>query len=514
MTRTENIIRNTGYGIVSKMATLLLNFVSRTLFIYILGTTYLGINGLYSEILSLLSFAELGFGSAMTFALYKPVAENDQIRIKQLLYFYKSVYRIVAFTVAVIGLSLIPFLGSIIKGADWLKLSELQFYYVVFLTNNVVGYFVSYKYSFLNALQKNYIQTNIETIVTIVCSIAQIAVLMIWKNYAIYLLINMGLLLLSRFVISLYLNHLFPILGEKPDKKLTPEEQRPIFKDVRGLVIHQFSGVAIHSTDNILISSLSEQGITAVGLISNYSMLMNSVNGFVQIVFNSVISSFGNIVAESTTKNYRDSFKLMNFINYWVYGFCSIAFFTLIPAFITLWIGTDKLIDNSVYLLIVVNFYMQGQSVIYANARAAKGNFGKDKWWSFAQALTNLVVSFLGVKIFGLIGIYIGTICSRILYTVGRPLSTYEFLFDEPVSVYFLTYLRDFSSVFIIGFILNLIIKKYIIVGSVTIQSFLTSCLLNVVVTNALLFILNYKRAEFVVVIGRLIQMIERKVKK
>ena len=188
--RTKNAIRNAYFGIISKIVNLLFAFISRTVFIYVLGNTYLGVNGLYSEILSLLSFAELGFGSAMAFSMYKPAAENDRMMIVRLLDFYKTVYRIIAFVIAALGLCLTPFLQYIVKGADWLTVSELRVYFLVYLFNTVIGYFVTYRFTYLNALQKNYIQTNIDSIVNVISYIAQVIAILVWKNFLLYLLMN------------------------------------------------------------------------------------------------------------------------------------------------------------------------------------------------------------------------------------------------------------------------------------------------------------------------------------
>ena len=214
MSRTTNAIKNTGCGLLGKLANLILAFLSRTIFIYFLGSTYLGVNGLYSEILSLLSFAELGFGSAMTFAMYKPVADKDTEKIKRLLGFYKTVYRIVAVIITVAGLCLIPFLQYIVKGAEWLNVTELRLYFLIFLANTVVGYFVTYKFAYLNALQKNYINTNIDTIVNTVSYCAQMVVILVFKDFLLYLLVNSFVLVVSRFIIIVYLNKKYPILWQ------------------------------------------------------------------------------------------------------------------------------------------------------------------------------------------------------------------------------------------------------------------------------------------------------------
>lgn len=495
MSRTQNAMKNAFWGIISKMINLIFAFISRTAFIYILGSTYLGVNGLYSEILSLLSFAELGFGSAMTFSMYKPVVDDDKEKIVKLLNFYKTVYTVIAVVITVLGLCLVPFLGNIVKGADWLSIKELRIYFLIYLFNTVVGYFVTYRYTYLNALQKNYIQTNIETVVTTVSYIVQIAVIFILKNFLTYLLANSIVLLVSRAFIIVYLDRKYPILREIPKEKLSHEERKPIYKEVRGLAVHQFSSVAVHSTDNILISTMTSQGVTAVGLISNYNMIMNAVLGFVTIIFNSVTSGFGNLAAASSTENFRKVFKEINFVNFWIYGFCSIAFWLLMPPFITLWIGGDKIIDETAFILIIINCYFQGQSTAYNNARIAKGNFNKDKGWAIIQAFTNLVVSVICAKFYGLVGIYIGTVVSRMVYVIFRPYSTYKFLFDESSVEYYKKLIQYFVNVMIAAFLTKFVVTK--ILTNISIFTFSMSVIAVAIIPNLVFFVLTVKTKEF-----------------
>lgn len=436
--RTNYAIKNSKYGIFSKIISLLLSFVSRTVFIKILGNTYLGINGLYTEILSILSFAELGFGTALTYSMYAPVAQNDEEKIIRLLAFYKKVYNIIALIIVTAGIAILPFLQYLVKGAEGVELRELRLYFLFFLANTVVSYFVAYKYSFFNAQMKNYIATNIDTVTNFIIVSLQIVVIVCFKNYYAYLITHSVLLACSKFFISVYLNRREPILKIKSDIQLDKTEKAQIYKEVKGLAVHQFASVAVHSTDNIIISSLSGLGVVAVGLISNYNMIINSVLGFVTILFSSVTSGFGNMVATSDRENYRLAFLELNFIGNWIYAFCSIAFFILIPPFITLWIGKENLIATASFFLIVLNCYLQGLSTVYNNARIASGEFNKDKWIAFAQALVNLIVSIILVQICGLVGVYIGTIVSRLVYICFRPYSTYKFLFEKSCREYYL----------------------------------------------------------------------------
>ncbi len=507
MSRTVNAIKNAGFGILSKILNMVFAFIARTAFINILGTTYLGVSGLFTEVLSLLSVAELGFGSAMTFSMYKPVAENDEKKTIQLLEFYKKVYRIIALVIAVLGLSLIPILPRVVKGADWLSRSELTIYFIIYLFNTIIGYFVSYKFTYLNALQKNYIHTNIDTIIVIISHIIQILVLFMFEDFLLFICANSLILLISRFCIVFYLHNKYAILKAKPDSPLSKYEKGTIYKEVKGLALHQFAGAAVHSTDNILISSMIN--VVTVGLVSNYTMLINSVLSFVVILFNSVTSGFGNLVVASTRDNYRKVFKEINFINFWIYGFCCIAFWILTPPFIVIWLGVDKLIDSGAFALIIINCYLQGQSTAYSNARIAKGDFNKDKWWAVVQALVNLIVSIVCAAKFGLIGIYIGTIVSRLIYVIFRPYSTYSFLFGESCWCYYKKLIKYFMQFMIAAILTTIATQK--ILATVTVLSFFEAMLIVAVIPNLTFMIFNIRTQEFLSWKERLLNIVRGK---
>lgn len=507
MTRTQNAAKNVFFGVLSNIRGLVLSFVSRTVFIYALGSTYLGISGLYSSVLSVLSLAELGFGTALTFAMYKPVADNDEDRIIKLLYFYRTVHRIVATIVASLGLALLPFLQYIVKGSDALSLFDLRLYFLIYLTNSVVSYFVSYKYCYVNALQKNYITTNIDTVIAIGVTVVQILVLVLTKSFLIYLLTQTVFSIISKFGIASYLNHIFPILRKKSSLRLSKEEKKPIYTEVKNLLVHNFARVAVHSTDNIIISSLSGLGVAAVGLVSNYNLIMTSVLGFVTLIFGSMTSGFGNIVASGDVDNYRKVFKEANFLNFWIYGFCSIAFFVLIPPFITLWIGDEYLIDQLSFLLIVLNCYFQGQCTVYNNARIAKGNFGKDKWNALCQAFVNLIISVIAAHYLGLLGVYIGTVCSRIIILI-RPIKTYPFLFEQSSKEYYKSFFLYFALVLVAGGITYYI--SDLILSSVTVLRFIGAMAVVTIIPNAIFFLCFFRTDQFKKVLLRAKTLLKR----
>ena len=493
--RTAYAAKNSIYGLIGKVASLLATFVSRTVFIYVLGKYYLGVNGLYTEILSFLSFAELGFGSALTFALYAPVAHGEDEKVRQLMQFFKLVYRVIALVILAFGLALTPFLQYIVNGAEGLSLFELRLYFLIYLANTVTTYFVIYKYSYANALQETYVSTNIETVTSLTCVVVQLLALLVSGSFLVYLLANTGTLIASRFVIALYLNRRYPLLKEKPAEPLPDRDRKGIFNEVKGLAVHQFSSVAVHATDSIIISAVPTLGVAVVGAVSNYNMLINAVSAIVVIVFNSVVAGFGNLAVDASHERFEKVFKEANFVNFWVYGLCTACCFVLLTPFIRLWVGDDYVIDSVSLGLIILNFYLQGQCTIYNNARIAKGNFNMDKWWSLLQAVVNLVVSVVAAVYLGLVGVYIGTIASRLVFVISRPGCTYRFLFGKSPAGYFAGLARYLAAVGIATVVCWFACEP--LLGNLGWLTFAASVVVCLAVPNVMFYLLFRKSPEF-----------------
>lgn len=490
--RTQYILKNAKVSVFCKTLSLVLGFVSRTLFIHFLGTEYLGINGLYSEILQILNFTELGFGTALTFAMYSPIASNDEKKIIQLLNVYKKAYRIIAIIVSSLGTILLPFLPYIIKGAETIGNGKLRIYFIFFLANTVATYFVAYKTSYVSALQKNYVCTIIDTVTNFFVMVLQIVAIAITKNYIVYLAVHTISILLSKLIISIYLNKQYPILKEKTREKLEDKEYKSLFKDIKGLLVHKFSSVAVHATDNIIISTFLS--VVVVGVVSNYNLIITSVIGFVSLIFSSMTASYGNLAATSSEQSYKQAFLDVNYVNFWIYGFCSIAFFVLIPPFITLWLGESYLIDTVSFLLIIINCYLQGQTLAYSNARDASGNYSIDKWCAFSQAIINLLVSVFGAMYLGLVGVYIGTVVSRIVYLASKVAVTYKFLFNAKPKEYYLKLICYFFIVGLTGFITY--IATRVLINSLNYLTFIVMCLIVAVIPNLMFLLFTFNSTE------------------
>lgn len=504
ISRTKMIFKNIFYGYISSFALLAMNFVLRTIFIKTLGATYLGVNGLFTNVLGVLSFAELGIGSALNYNLYKPVAEGNKEKIKSIMRLYKLAYRFIALIIAVLGILLIPFLDYIVKDPG--DVGNIVVYYLIFLFNTASGYLVSFKFSLVNAEQKKYVMTNINLIVSFIEKLLQIVVLITTKSFLAYLLTASIVTTAQKIFINWYLNRMYPYLLEKDAEKLDKDEVTSIKKNVLGLIFHKIGGVSVYQTDNIIISAFVN--ITTVGLVSNFTMVMQSIKGFVTVIFSGVVPSIGNLVATAGTEKQFSVFKIYNFLSFWIYGFCSIAFFVLLPPFITLWLGKENLIGMLPLLLLCIDFYLAGQKSTYINFKAGYGTYYEDRYTALIAAIINLVVSIIGAMLWGLTGVYVGTVVTCIYELIAKPLITYERMTGNNVTNYFIATLKYFICTVAPAIVMYVI--SAVILKDVTIINFIIVAVILTIVVNGWFALLFFKTEEFKYVIGLVKKFIKR----
>ncbi len=410
-----------------------LAFATRTIFIYSLGTVYNGINGLYTNILGMLSLAELGVGAAISFSLYKPLAEKEIKKIQAIMNFYRIAYRLIAGLIFVIGVCLIPFLKYIINGAE--GVDHLILYYVVFLFDTVTSYLLIYKTTLVEADQRSYLITYINTVIKVIISIAQIIVLLIFKSFLVYLLIGVIVQLIGNIYICYFCNKEYPYLKEKNNEKLTKQELNIILTKIKALMVHKIGDKFVNQTDNIIISYFIN--VTVVGMIANYTMIVRVINTFIVSIFHSSTAAIGNIIATDNDEHKYNVALRYDFLGHIFYGWSSLCLYFLLTPFVTIWIGKEKLIDNNICFLLCLNYYLNGIRTPFNNVKGAAGLYEQDRWVPLLQAIINVVVSIVAVKSYGLLGVYIGTLVSSLIPLFIRPFVVYKYIFKENVIPYF-----------------------------------------------------------------------------
>ena len=485
--------KNITFGYIGQAATSLMSFVLRTIFIMNLSEELLGVNSLYTNILSILSMAELGIGTALNFALYRPVAEGDTEKVKSYMQMYRRAYTVIALVVAAIGLCLAPFLPYLIKEPGSITVREMTLYYFIFLFNTVSTYFVSYKYSLCNAEQRNYIQTNINTITKIATTALQILVVIVTKNFLLYLLTDMFVQLLQKLFVSRYLNRLYPYLKDKNVQPLTKEESGEVWRKTKALVMHKVGDVARLQTDSLIISSFIAVAVS--GMVDNYNLVINAAANFVNILLNSVISGFGNLIATESKEHQFRLFKVYRFFATWVYGFLVTGFYVLLTPLIQIWLGDAWVLPAAAVTLVLIDLYFKGERIVLSNYKTAAGVFEQDRYLALIQGGVNLVLSIWLVQTIGLAGIYVGTVVSGLIANVTKPFIIYRVCFERPCGSYF----RDSVKYAGVTFVLALVLKAAgeMVFGEYTIVTFLVMAAVITAVYNGVYLLLFHRTEEF-----------------
>lgn len=481
------------FSLIYNITITVLNFVTRTIFIHTLGAEYLGLNGLFTNVLSILSLAELGVGSAITYSLYKPIADRDNERIKSLMRLYAKAYRVIGWAIFLLGIALIPVLKYIVN----LNVGvEINYYiiYIMFLLNTVISYwFFAYRSVIIYANQEGYILTNIETGFAILRSLVQFIVLLTLKNYYLYLLLPILLGITKNIVISKTAGSKYPIINEKNAKPLKKSDIKKIFQDVFALSLFKISSVVYGATDNIIISTFL--GTYTVGLVSNFTLIIQLVTSYVNMIFQSMYASVGNLnVSESVDYKYT-IFKRLNLLNFWIYTYCSICLGCFLNPCIKVWLGEVYCMDISTVILLSIVFLIPGLNNIINVYKDACGLFKEVQIRSLATAIVNLCVSIILVKLIGLNGVYLGTIIAYLttIYVVDCRV-VFKIVFELSVIKYYISLLK---KMMLIVFLFPL---SLFIVNRFNITSWLWLILVWLLITviiNGILFLIYRNTEEF-----------------
>ena len=443
--RSKRIAQNMIFGFLYQGVTLILSFISRTVFIHTLGTEYLGLNGIFTDVLKLLSMADLGFSLAMSYSFYKPLAEDDHEKIASLIAFYNKVYNIIAVSVTILGLLFVPFLRFIIKTER--EIPNLEIYYLFSLAGIVMSYLFVYKTTLLTADQKNYKITKVRTVTSLIKTILEVIVLMLFKNYILYLAID----LLVQFGNNYYASRMaikeFPyIANTKNAEPLSKDDQKGIFTSLKSVFVYKLSMMLYNFTDNILISMIT--GTIMVGYYSNYLMLSSKLLLVEQIIFSSMTASVGNLIVQEKEEKRLEVFNSMQSVSYIFCGIITSLFALMAGDVVYVWLGTEFQLPTLVIIAISINTYFSCILQPLWIYRDATGIYRKTKYIMLTGAVLNVVLSALmGLKM-GLAGIIFASAISRVCtYFWYEPKLLFKEYFGSNARKYFLGLLTNFALV-------------------------------------------------------------------
>lgn len=435
--RTTHSIKNITISIFSQIIIVILGFISRKVFLDSLGINYLGIDGLLTNILSMLALVEGGIGASIVYNLYKPLAENDKNKVIALVQLYKKVYGILAIIVLFISIIIYPFLDNLMK--DGSSISNITVIYFLFVAKNVIAYLNAHKWSLINADQRGYVLAKMNLMFQVLTTIVKIIVLVSTQSYILYLIIELGIYALQNVINGRIVNKRYQYIKTKEKYSIDKSTKENLIKNVKALFLHNIGGYIVFGTDNVLISSFVS--LAMVGIYSNYTMIINQLSSLVNPILNGIGASVGNLIAtESKDKSYT-IFKIAYLVNFWIYSFCAIFLYNLLGPFISWWLGKEYLLDHITFIVILINFYLTGMRTAIATFKNKAGLFVQDKYVSLIEACINVTSSLILVNYFGLVGIFIGTTISTITTVFWtQPYIVYKNVFKKSVWSYFLKY--------------------------------------------------------------------------
>ena len=508
--RTLNTIRNSSFGIIEYCFTMVAAFVVRTFFIRYMAQEYLGFNGLFSNIISMFSLAEMGIGNALGFMLYGSLASNDEHKTRQIMAYYRKVYFAIAAVVLVIGLVLMPFLPQLIKEMPDVP-ESIYLIYILYVIDSVGSYLLAYKQAVISRDQKGYIISVGFTIYTLVMSIGQILVIVICQNFILYLVIQFVSRFLKNICLGLVSDKLYPYL--KDNHEVLGKDDRQIIKnDTKALLLYRISGRVTSSTDNIIISRFI--GLAAVGLYSNYYLVTHACYSLIKKGLSGISASAGNLYSHGERDAVEKLFCAGTFFAYWAYGFFSAVFFTVLDPFIKVWAGRNYVLDRPTVIIIIVNFFFMGLTESYGIFREAFGLFVQGRFRPVASSITNLGLSLIFVRFLGLFGVFLGTFVSYVAFNYWYdPFVIYKHAVKKSSRKFWIK-----SFIYLITTIILCVLSiaityatTYELTGYMQI---FTRCIEVTVLFNVMIIVLFWKTQEFKYIYTKLLSTIFKSVRK
>lgn len=490
--RTKNAVRNLFFGTITRIYNLIMPFIIRTVMIYMLGMEYVGLNSLFVSILQVLNLAELGVGSAMTFSMYKPIVENDSITICALMRLYKIYYRVIGLIILAAGLCIVPALPMLIKKDLPADINLYTLYLINLLTTVVTYWLFAYKNCLLTAHQRNDIGDKIGYIINTVKYLGQILVLVIFKDYYLFMIVALVMNVVSNIATAIVVDKLFPEYHAVG--KLPKEQSQVINKRIKDLFTSKVGAVVYDSADTIVISAFL--GLTALAKYQNYFFIITTVGSFVGLITAASRPGISNsIITESEEKNYKD-LKKFTFIISWVTCFCTCCLACLYQPFMVLWAGEENLLPYGMVIILCVYFIIRMLNDVLMIYKDASGMWHEDRWRPLVCSLVNLVVNLILVQFWGMYGILLSTIASMIF--VGIPWvihNLFTVVFHSNSKQYVIKML-GYIAVMVFSCAACILLTYFLPIKS-NILKMIVNLIICAIVPNAVFFIVYRKHSEF-----------------
>lgn len=495
--RIKKTIRNTKYNLFFKLTDVFLAFALRTIFIKTLGIAYLGVQGLFSNILTVLSLFESGVGTAIIFSLYEPLAKRNYKKVASLMYVYKKTYNFFGVAIIVLGGLLTPFLKYIINLPS--EIGDIYIIYWLTIISTSITYFLSYRRSLLIADQRSDINTKNQIIFRITRFIFLAVVLISTRNFVLYLIVE----ILNSFLSNIHITHIIKKQYNHIEKEeiipLEQEEKNTLLKYISAGMFSKVGQTVVTSTDSIIISIFIST--ISVGLYANYNLIYANLDIFIYLLFSSLTAAVGNFAVEKNKNEAKKLFDKLYFINYIITGTISVCMLCLATPFVQIWIGKEYVLDDNTVYIIVLNFYITSMCNAIGNFLSAQGYLSyKNRYRPLVEAIMNLLFSILFVAVFdfGLTGVFMGT---TICFVFGRmwmdPFILYKYWFESTFCEFIGKYIKNFLLIIIMTILCKITTTIVFNILGVDILGWIICGILCISICSAIIFFVYKKSDEY-----------------
>ena len=507
LSRSQKSAKNAVYSILLQLVTVASNFATKTVFIKYLGIQYAGLSALFTDVLGILSIAELGFGTAMGYALYLPLHKKDYDQIARLLKQYRKIYRVVMAVIVAAGIVCVPLLKYIVKDVPDIH-ESIHLIFLLYVLQTAASYCLMYKSILLDADQQKSTVSKISIVCHLVQMVVTMGVLIFTKNYYLYMVSYIALVVLTNVFVSRVADRMYPLKQMSEAEELSEGDKKELYKNVRALAIYKISGTLQKSLDSVIISMFLGTGL--VGIVANYRMIAYRVDGLFGQIMEGMRASIGNLASEGDKDRQYAVFRKSCFLAFAIGNTICVALLTLLNPFVNIWLGSEYLLNIEVVALLVLDVYILTMTRAYENFRIANALFIQGKYRPVAMVIINIVASVLLARSYGLAGILFATILTRVATHVWYdPWLCYRYVFKRPFlpylgmkAVYFLVFAANAALVCFLG--------TFVSTGS-SYGDFVLLAMLAFLVPNITLIALFGRTAEFAGLKTTLCSLIRRK---
>lgn len=493
--RTSKTVFNAVTSIGGYAITIILGFVGRSIFLRYLAVELLGVNGLFASILQIFSLAELGFATAVAYALYKPLSESDERKIAILMRYYAKIYAIIGSIVLVLGLILLPFLQNLINEFEEINISinELRLYYVIFLASTVSTYFIAYKRTLIISDQKKYIANFVNIGISILSRTLQILIIVLLKSFTIYLTVQVVATYIENIIISVIVNARYKYLKQYKNEKLSADEKKSLYSNIGALFVAKASSVFTTGIISIIISKMI--GLGEVGLYSNYVLLTASITAVLALIFESATASVGNFAVTENKDSQKKLFKNILYFNSFFAALFFAGMTVLLNDFIGIWLGEEMIFDKWLPIVMSVNMFiwiMRNTSWIFYNAYGLYKHFF---YRSFFEIAVFLGLAFPGAIFFGVTGVVAAQIIAVVATQI--PFEVFvvsKYVLFEKTKFYYL-FLLKYCIITAISLGLSIFVCYFIPLSGIA--GFIIKTAIIIVVVVAVYLLATFKSEEY-----------------